>query len=137
MNSDNVLENGIVKRINGTDIHIERTNIGACKSCSIGSFCGMKDKSEIVVQSSDKFEIGEQVELAILPSVRVWSALLVFILPIVFLVVFYIVGFYVFNMVEGLAIILGLIGSVIAFLIIKQINNRYGMKFEIKIGKII
>ena len=135
MSSDDVFEKGVVKGVSGTEILVERTNIGACKSCSIGSFCGMKDKSEIVVNSDDTFMIGEMVELLISPTARVWSGLLVFITPIVFLILFYSLGYYVFGLNEGLAVFVSIIGSGLGFVLLKRIDGRYGKRFEVRIRK--
>jgi positive regulator of sigma E activity len=126
---------GIVKSVSDKEIYVERTNIGACKSCSIGGICGMKDKSEIVVNSDDTFEIGERVELMISPSVRVWSSLLVFITPIVFLILFYILAFYVFEFNEGWAVFGSIFGSGLGFVLLKGIDGRYGRRFEVRIRK--
>ena len=137
MSYENVYETGIIKSVSGKEIHVERTNIGACKSCSIGSFCGMKDKSEIIVNSEDTYEIGERVELMISPSVRVWSSLLVFITPIVFLILFYILAIYVFGLNEGWAVFLSILGSGLGFVLLKGIDGRYGKRFEVQIRKCV
>ena len=135
MTQDFIYEKGVVKSIHDSVVIVERTNIGSCKSCSIGSFCAMKDKSEISVESTDEFSIGDVVDLMINPAVRVWSALLIFILPVLFLVFIYPLSFYIFGFTEGWSILISLICSSLSLLIVKFINNNYGKKFYIRIQR--
>ena len=136
MKEDYKYEKGIVKGFHDSIVIVERTNIGSCKSCSIGSFCVMKDKSEIAVESTDEFSIGDVVDLMINPAVRVWSALLIFILPVLFLVSIYPLSYYIFRFTEGWSILISLICSSLSLLIVKIINNKYGKKFNIRIQNI-
>ena len=128
-------EKGVVKSLHDSVVIVERTNIGSCKSCSIGSFCVMNDKSEISVESTDEFSIGDVVDLMINPAVRVWSALLIFILPVLFLILFYPLSFYTFGFTEGWSILISLICSGLSLFIVKFINNKYGKKFNISIQR--
>jgi len=87
------------------------------------------------VNSEDTFEIGERVELMISPTVRVWSSLLVFITPIVFLILFYVLAVYMFGLNEGWAVFLSIFGSGLGFVLLKGVDERYGKRFLIRIRK--
>jgi positive regulator of sigma E activity len=132
-----VFETAVVKRVSSKWILVERTNIGACRTCGIRGVCGMMDMSEVLVYSDEMFEIGEKVELLIKPSVRVWSGLLVFITPIVFLILFYLLGHYVFGLNEGWAVFVSIFGSGLGFVLLKWIDGRYGKQFEVRVRKVI
>jgi len=95
----------------------------------------MKNKSEIVVKSEEKYDIGDMVELIISPATRILSALLVFIIPVVFMVLFYCISFFWFRFNEGVSVLISFFGCAVSYCILKLCDSKYGKKFEVRIRK--
>lgn len=123
---------GIVKAVNGSRYTVEIAKGGGCKSCAMHGICGI-DKAPMVLNldSPQSFVVGDRVELEIAAGTRVLSALLIFVLPILILVL----GFSLTRtfLSEPFAILAGFGSMAIAFLFIRFIDKRVSKKINFQI----
>jgi positive regulator of sigma E activity len=121
---------GIVKEIKGHEITVIMNPQGGCSSCGMHGLCGAGSNSDCIehhIESDIELEVGDKVILYIDPSKRIISALLLFIFPITLLVVMYYIASMIFDK-EIYAVISGLTGLVIAFIINRIIDKLWGKK---------
>ncbi|MCK9557406.1 MAG: SoxR reducing system RseC family protein [Candidatus Cloacimonetes bacterium] len=132
MSPEEIQDTGIVTSVSGNTVVVELQRGNGCKSCAMHGLCFSKGKAAFLeLESSLKLEIGDSVELEISPSGRVLASLLIFIVPIVFLFI----GFLLANiwMNELSSIILAFASMALSFFIIRLCDNRWGKKLKIEI----
>ncbi len=96
------------------------THCGARHACS--AMGGVVRQIEIPVKNNVK--VGDRVTISYQSQSRIVSALLVFLLPVLFLIAGYFVGFTLFG-TEGKAILVALAGLVIAFILNWGLNKVF------------
>lgn len=102
---------------------------GGCSSCGMHGVCGTSNNcTEHIISTDIELQAGDKVIIYIDPSKRIFSALLLFIFPIINLVIFY----YIASMFlkEGYSIIIGFGGLVVAFIINRIIDKIWGKKIN-------
>lgn len=118
---------GIVKSYENGKATIVMDVQGGCSSCGMHGVCGTHNNCvEHVIHTDIKLDAGDKVIIYIDPSKRIYSALLLFIFPIVNLVIFYYIASMFLS--EAYAIVSGFIGLVVAFLINRIIDKIWGKK---------
>jgi len=118
---------GIVKKFEDGVATVLMDPQGGCSSCGMHGICGTSNScTEHIIKTDINLEVGDKVIIFIDPAKRIYSALLLFIFPIVNLVLFY----YIASMflTENYAIILGIVGLVVAFMINRLIDKLWGKK---------
>lgn len=102
---------------------------GGCSSCGMHGVCGTKNNcTEHIIETDIELEAGDKVIIYIDPAKRIYSALLLFIFPIVNLVIFYYIASMFFTESETYPIIFGFVGLVVAFIINRAIDRVFGKK---------
>ena len=102
---------------------------GGCASCGMHGVCGTSNScTEHIISTDLQLEVGDKVIIYIDPSKRIYSALLLFIFPIVNLVIFYYIAMNLFAWSETYSIISGFVGLVVAFMINRVIDRVWGKK---------
>ncbi|MCK9329775.1 MAG: SoxR reducing system RseC family protein [Candidatus Cloacimonetes bacterium] len=132
---DNDLMLGKVKEVMSNKIVVQRLNIDSCDSCSMHGICGIKNQVDMVFDTKDEFQVGDTVEIIVNSKAKIFSAFIIFVFPILMMIMFYIVSFYLLNLVEGISILISIISLVCSALIVKFIDKRFEKKNQIKIIK--
>ncbi|MEE4310323.1 MAG: SoxR reducing system RseC family protein [candidate division KSB1 bacterium] len=121
-------ERGKVVKISRGKAIIQMETCSECQTCGAKHACmSLSDNSarQIEVPVKNRFtqlEEGDHVELSFEPGSRILSAFLVFIVPILFMIAGYYVGFNVTHS-EGRSILASFAGLIIAFALIKLLNK--------------
>ena len=117
------------------------TNNASCKSCSSQSGCSSfsffsnTPSRSLKVLNTLSLEKGDRVMVELKTEKLVLGTLLVYILPLVSLLVFSILGKFLLG--EGFSILFGIAGFVLSLFIIKRIMSNKGLsdQFEPKLLK--
>lgn len=116
---------GVVKKFDNGVATVLMDVQGGCSSCGMHGVCGTNSNcTEHVIKTDIELEVGDKVIIYIDPSKRIYSALLLFIFPIVSLVIFYYIASSFVN--ETYSIIWGFVGLVVAFMINRVIDRVWG-----------
>lgn len=124
------IEEGIVIKSKSNKVLIEAEPINACEGCRSRKQCIMTTdgkKRQIWVNSNIELKTGDHVEFKIEEKVILFSSVLIYFFPILFLFLGSILGFY-YNEKLGLtndisAAIVGIIFFILSFLIINFISK--------------
>jgi len=132
-------EIGIVKRIEDGYIWVSpATSGGACGSCSASGNCSTsflvtllqgKTTKTVRVDNTINAKVNDTVVLGIHPQGLLSASALLYLLPILSLFIFSILGHQLFS--EVTSIIMGLIGFIAGLFISKKIANSTKMKFRL------
>lgn len=118
---------GVVTKYENGVATVQMDVQGGCASCGMHGVCGTHDNCvEHKIHTDIELQIGDRVIIYIDPSKRIYSALLLFIFPIVNLVIFYYIASMFVN--ETYSIIFGFVGLVVAFIINRVIDRLWGKK---------
>ncbi len=118
---------GVVKKYENGIATVLMDVQGGCSSCGMHGVCGTNNScTEHIIKTDIELQAGDKVIIYIDPSKRIYSALLLFIFPIVNLVIFYYLASMFLS--ESYAIIFGFVGLVIAFIINRIIDRIWGKK---------
>ncbi len=124
------IEKGKITRIIQGKATILMEASSECKTCGARHACvsfGGENARHIEIPISDNpqnLKEGDIVAIRFEPHTRIFSAFLVFIVPIILLIAGYYVGINVFAS-EGKAILTGFGGLVLAFVLIRGLNNIF------------
>ena len=129
------METGIIKSV-GDKIIVAKENTDNCNSCKMKMLCHNQSITEFEVITSEKFAIGEKVEIIINPYKRIFASFIVFILPVLILIITYYISFSLFFKSEPFSIVLSIISLLISYVIIKYINKKVDNNNDIKIKKL-
>ena len=118
---------GIVKKYEDGVATVVMDVQGGCAGCKMHGVCGSdKQNAEHTINTDIELVAGDKVILYIDPSKRIFSALMLFIFPIVSLVIFYYIASLF--LAEGFSILFGFVGLIVAFIINKVIDKVWGKK---------
>lgn len=107
---------------------------GGCKSCSMSALCmGGASKKEFSVKTDMELVKGDIVKLNISPSSRMLSSLIVFILPIVFLILGYFIIKLVLKMQEDFAVFGSLLTMLLSIFVLKYADKKLSNKISVEI----
>ncbi|GAB4172142.1 MAG: hypothetical protein Kow00108_06730 [Calditrichia bacterium] len=132
-------EKGFVIRTENNKIHLGLTGGDHCSACAAKSVCISKESSrELVLENTLHLKEGDQVELEYTEKQKISISLALFLVPLLFLIFGYAVGF-LFDHRENSAIIGAIIGLGIGLLfpvLINKINEKKGFLLPVIIKKI-
>lgn len=118
------IELGKIVNINNEKIVVQMEAGSQCQHCGGKPACtamgGVVRQIEIPVENN--LQVGDQVTINYQFQSRIVSAILVFLLPIIFLIAGYCIGFYFFE-TEGKAILTGIGGLMLAFIVLWALNK--------------
>lgn len=119
---------------NIAQVEIERT--GSCKGCAVSGFCN-SDKKVILhkIKIDQKLKIGDKVQVNIAPSLRILSSFVVFIIPILTMLSFYLISKYILTLNENLSIVTSMVGLLFSGFLIYYIDKKFANKLSFTIIK--
>lgn len=137
-------EKAIVVAIEGERALLQTQRRSACQSCSVKQGCGTsvlakvvgKRSSQILISNTLSASVGDELVIGINDDALVKGSLLIYALPVVFLLLAALVGefwakSYDFN-AELVSIIAGLTGFMFSFLLIRFVLFKTRLKSEIE-----
>ena len=133
----NICREGIVRAIDGDDIHVEIIVSSACSGCHAKSICIPSDRRQevITVKNSrhEDYRVGETVELLLENAAGNKAVVLAYVLPLVVLLVL-LFGCYALTRHELLSVGVGVLGVVLYYLILKSASKKVeqGIVFGIR-----
>jgi len=115
------MDYGVIEEIKNNKIYIKIESTGECSTCPGKIQCDIFSKGkrlmEIKNTYKDNFKIGERISFSFTPKARVISAIIIFLIPVISLILFYYIGLMIFKN-SNIAIISSLSGLLLSFLII-------------------
>ena len=121
--------------ISGDEIAIKIV-ADSCKNCAVSGICKLQDKVvKFKVNNVEQFKKGDFVEVLVKSSSRIFSAFMIFIFPLIFMIGFYLIGNFVLHFKEGLSILLSFIGLFLGGFILKISDKKLGEKITYTITK--
>ncbi|MBI9031055.1 SoxR reducing system RseC family protein [bacterium] len=124
---------GVVKKYENGEATVLMDVQGGCASCGMHGVCGTQNSCiEHKIKTDIKLEAGDKVIIFIDPAKRIYSALLLFIFPIVNLMIFYFIASRFLS--ETYSIIIGFVGLVVAFIINRVVDRLWGKKITYMIA---
>ena len=133
---DNHEDIAVVRKIEGYFVHLEVERTGSCDGCAVSGICNTSVKTILHKIKTDlKLVIGDRVHVNIAPSLRVFSSFVVFIIPILTMLSFYLTSKYLFALNEDLSIVISMFGLLLSGLFIYIIDKIFANKLSFKITK--
>ncbi|MDD3049846.1 MAG: SoxR reducing system RseC family protein [Candidatus Cloacimonetes bacterium] len=134
MNPDEKNEDtGIVKEIIGDCAVVELLVNSSCESCAMHGLCGGAKKVPIhKIKNDFNLKPGDKVELEISAGTKVFSSVILFLLPIVSMLLFYAIAKAV-GFSEDVSIIVSFAGLLASGIAIRYIDKAYQNKLNINI----
>jgi len=106
------MDNGVVKQTAGNFAYIEMELNSGCRTCSNRGVCMSGDKPALIkIENTYGLSEGDKVEIDLPPQAKLTAGFLLFILPLIFLVAGYYVG-YSIKPTETAGIAGGIIGLI-------------------------
>ncbi|HCM14901.1 MAG: SoxR reducing system RseC family protein [Candidatus Cloacimonadales bacterium] len=132
MDREEPQDTGLVTAVNGSTVFVELQRGDGCKACAMHGLCFSKGKAAILeLESSLQLAEGDLVELDVSPGGRVLASLLIFVVPIIFLFL----GFLIANLFlnELISIMFAFAFMAFSFFIIRLCDKRWGKRLKIEI----
>lgn len=123
---------GIVTAVAGSRITVEIEKGGGCKTCGMKNLCGVSNTNLVLhFDTNDKYNVGDKVVVSVGTGIRVFSALIVFGLPLTILFLTFMAARLLFN--ELVSVGMAFAGFALSFLIIKLIDKRIANHIEFQL----
>lgn len=121
---------GKVVDISGDIVRVEVERKIQCRGCKLESLCFHQGKEKTIFEVPNTLDArkGDTVEIAIEPQMRILSAFLVYILPIVFMILTYLVCSSLIGLSENWSILASICAVPLTFLILKQLDKLFSKK---------
>lgn len=131
-----MIELGKVIGRDGKYLLIEVGNQKICSKCELIGKCTKKSTRIVrVLDENQEIKVGSIVELSSSPAKYILAAFLLFILPILFLIGFYFIGYTLFRR-EPFALLFSLVGLALSLITLVIISRFTGTFFLPKIIKL-
>lgn len=127
-------KNGIVEDINSGIAKVKILRVSACGENCVE--CGACDKKSntVIAKNTLNAKVNDKVIVNMSDKLVLGAAFLVYIIPLIFLIIGYLIGHIIS---ENTGILLGFTFMVIAFLIIIYIDKKFNKRYEAEIIKIL
>lgn len=136
---NNICREGVIRAIDGDDIHVEVIVSSACSGCHAKSICIPSDRRQevIIVKNTyhENFQVGETVELLLETSIGNKAVILAYVLPLVVLLVF-LFGCYALTHKELLSVGIGILGVIVYYLVLKSAGKSVEKEITFGIRKV-
>ncbi len=127
---------GLVTAVGNDRVKVEVIRTAGCKSCSMQGFCFSKNSPAVFdLETDHTMSVGDKVQLSISPKGRVFSSLLIFIVPVLFLFTGYLLSSNFLS--ELMAALMGFVWFAFSFLIIHYIDKKQGNKLSVRIVGVV
>ena len=133
-------EVGTIVKMKQGKMVIEVSSGGQCKLCGAAEACiPINDAGRKITlpYSSTNYKVGDRVKIMFKPKIRILSAVMVFLIPIIFLIFGYFIGIKIFE-TENIAIGFSFLGLVFSFVLLWTMNKiiSRGQTFVPKVSEL-
>ncbi|WP_166269069.1 SoxR reducing system RseC family protein [Marinobacter caseinilyticus] len=133
-----ITENGRVVAIKGDQLWVQTIQLSACNTCSAKQGCGQRvlagvtagRANQVLVDNVLGARVGDVVTLAIEESALLRASLLVYALPLIFLVVGAVAGHQLAPSSDGWALVLSGLGMGLGFVVVHRQQKHHGQFFR-------
>ncbi|MBN2461596.1 MAG: SoxR reducing system RseC family protein [Candidatus Cloacimonetes bacterium] len=110
----------------------------SCTNCKLVSICGGGTRpSRFRIKTGLALTAGDKVRISVTAGIRIISSLIIFIMPILLMIIFYLFSRFLLMFKENLSILISLVGLAISGLLIYILDKKYAAKIEFTIiGKV-
>jgi positive regulator of sigma E activity len=124
-------DRGKVVEIKGRKVTVEICPASGCASCGM---CAGGNKSRFfTLDTNVPVKLGDEVMIRLYGGSEVVSSLILFLMPILFMIIGFVIAFFVFHLPEGKATLAGIAGLGVSFIAVKLIDYLYGKKIYMDI----
>ena len=132
-------ETALVLEVRDQQVLLETQRKTACQSCSVKSGCGTSTLAKVVGNRSSQFIVentinaheGDQVIVAVDENALVQGSLLIYLLPLIFMLTAGIITEFLFA-TESLTILLSIAGFLLSAIFVRYILSAGGLKKSIQ-----
>jgi positive regulator of sigma E activity len=133
MSASNMEDIGIVTEVNGSRIKVDIAKGGGCKNCGMKGLCGSTNTPIVLHFDTDgSYQVGDKVLVSVSAGLRVLSALLVFVFPLLALFGFFLIARRFTS--EPLSVLAGFTGLILAFFVVRLVDKRVGKRINYQLG---
>lgn len=133
---DNHEDIAVVRKTEGNFVYVEVESTGSCEGCAVSGICNANDKTILHKIKTDlNLIIGDRIQVNIAPSLRIFSSFVVFIIPILTMLSFYLISKYLFTFSEDISIVISMFGLLLSGIFIYVIDKIFANKLSFKITK--
>ncbi|MCD4818249.1 MAG: SoxR reducing system RseC family protein [Candidatus Cloacimonetes bacterium] len=138
MEQNNPEDLAVVIEVQNNFIIAEMKKSESCKSCSMSGMCmGTKKSVTHKIQTKNRYEIGDVIEVSISAGYRIFSSFLIFVFPIIMMIIFYLISRSVFHFSENISILMSFSGLLFSGVMIYFVDKKLGKKLNVNIvGKV-
>ena len=124
--------------VENNQISFEMINNGSCESCGLHGVCGTNDRSIVHEAYSDlDIEKGDIIKVYLSAGVKILSAFILFLIPILTMIAFYLLGKLVINLSEDMSILLSVFGLLFSGFFIFMIDKKFAKKIHFEVIEIV
>ena len=135
---DHIEDSARVVAVEKNIITFEIINTGSCESCSMHGMCSTNDKQILHKTESDlEIKVNDIIKIHLSSGVKILSAFILFLIPILSMILFYLVAKLGFSWNEDFAILFSLLGLLMSGVFIFFIDKRFSKKIHFEIIDVI
>jgi len=137
-NNDIIEDTAKIVSVDGKKVSFQMINNGSCKSCSMNGVCGTNNNPITHQSITDlKVQVGDVVKVFLSAETKILSAFILFIIPILSMILFYLLGKLTLNLSEDFSILLSVFGLLLSGVAIYFIDKIYQKKVHFEILEVI
>lgn len=131
----NIIEDmAVVKEIRKGEVLIEIPKSESCDSCAAHGICHQADTPrQHWVRSDLLLEEGDYVRIFLSPALKITSSLIVFLLPVLVMLIFYLIPKFLIHTSENTAILISILSLGLSGLVIYLLDKSWGKKIKFEI----
>jgi len=127
---EDIEEFGIVREVFDSGVLLELGSTTGCKGCLLSGVC-QKNGKKFKVKTNLNLVVGDEVKVEVSPKDRIFSSFIIFLVPIVFMIIFYFTGGLFFQN-EDILVGISLLGLLVSGIFIKIIDKNAILQVLIK-----
>ncbi|TYC59360.1 SoxR reducing system RseC family protein [Marinobacter sp. BW6] len=139
-----ITETGKVVALKGDKVWVQTIRTSACQSCAARNGCGQKvlaaassgRANQILVTNSVNAQVGDEVTIGIDEQALLGASILVYAVPLIFMVVASMLGHQMSGGSDGAAILAAIAGLALGFLAGHKLQDAGGKVYEPRLVRV-
>lgn len=123
----------VVEEVSAGKVKVSLPQTDSCKSCAVHGFCHATEAEGHWVETDLPLQQGDKVKMFIAPGLRIASSFIIFLLPVIMMLVFYLVSKYLISLSENLCILISILSLGVSGFLIWQLDKIWGKKVKYEI----
>lgn len=126
----------VVQKIEGRKVTLRMEQNASCGACAMRGMCMGMDKVRIHETESDlALKPGDRVLVTISPGLRLLSSFMLFMVPVLLLILFFLGARYGLQLEEDPSILIGVLGLFVSGVVIWWFNRAFAHKLHFEISR--